>query len=379
MIKTRKDKSKFIPVQITEGICLMAFSKQEIETTIINGETALSHIKSRQFSAQPRNYEVFYTYISGFYNALSNAINDLLSQKSVLDQEDIDQIYEQYLSPTRLSKEIDKVGAEVVGEIGQMMTMVDDAAKRSIDATEKLTVVSKELSDSATPERLRAAVHKLQKITSETAENNKILEDQLRATREQMTVLQAHLENVRNESFTDPLTSLFNRKYFDTAIQKAMEEAIENETPMSLLIADIDHFKKFNDNYGHLTGDQVLRLVATSLKQNVKGQDLPCRYGGEEFMIILPETTMRSAVAVAENIRRAVMTKELVRKTTGETLGRITLSIGVSTLHKGDTPYSMIERADMCLYAAKKGGRNRVLCETDPEVDNTKTIMAIVA
>jgi diguanylate cyclase len=132
---------------------------------------------------------------------------------------------------------------------------------------------------------------------------------------------------------------------------------------------DVDHFKKFNDTYGHLTGDQVLRLVALSVKQNVKGQDTAARYGGEEFAVVLPNTVLRSAITVGDHIRRAVMTKELMKRSTGEHLGRVTVSVGVATMRKGDTVASLIERTDTCLYAAKRHGRNRVMCETDPEVN----------
>jgi diguanylate cyclase len=104
-----------------------------------------------------------------------------------------------------------------------------------------------------------------------------------------------------------------------------------------------------------------------SLKQNVKGQDLATRYGGEEFAVVLPNTVLRSALTVADHIRRAVMSKQLLRRSTGQNLGRVTISLGVATMHKGDTPQSLIARADACLYAAKRSGRNRVICETDPE------------
>jgi diguanylate cyclase len=130
---------------------------------------------------------------------------------------------------------------------------------------------------------------------------------------------------------------------------------------------DIDHFKSFNDSYGHLTGDQVLRLVGMSLKQTIKGQDITARYGGEEFAVVLPNTALRQALTVADHIRRAVMAKELKKKSTGEILGRVTISVGVSMLKPDDDTDSLIERADACLYAAKRNGRNRVICETDPE------------
>jgi diguanylate cyclase len=147
-----------------------------------------------------------------------------------------------------------------------------------------------------------------------------------------------------------------------------MDEAYTRQEPLSLMMTDVDQFKKFNDTYGHLTGDQVLRLVAMSVRQNIKGQDIAARYGGEEFAVVLPNTVLRSATTVADHIRRAVMTKELMKRSTGEHLGRVTISIGVAQLRRNDTVQSLIERADTCLYAAKRSGRNRVICETDPEV-----------
>jgi diguanylate cyclase len=105
--------------------------------------------------------------------------------------------------------------------------------------------------------------------------------------------------------------------------------------------------------------------VAVAVKQNVKGQDIAARYGGEEFAILLPNTPLRAALIVADHVRRAVMTKELMKRSTGEHLGRVTISVGVATLGRDDTGPSLIERADNCLYAAKRNGRNQVICETD--------------
>jgi diguanylate cyclase len=197
--------------------------------------------------------------------------------------------------------------------------------------------------------------------------NNK-LEARLNASKQEINQLQENLEVVRTESLTDPLTSLANRKFFDQALSKAIADAFAKQEPLSLLMTDIDHFKTFNDTFGHLTGDQVLRLVALSVKQNVKGQDLAARYGGEEFAVILPDTVLRSGVTVADHIRRAVMTKELMKRSTGEHLGRVTISIGVASLRPDDSAASLLGRADQCLYAAKRSGRNQVVCETDPEI-----------
>jgi diguanylate cyclase len=207
------------------------------------------------------------------------------------------------------------------------------------------------------------------KATKEVDQTNKALEARLSASKLEITELQENLEAVRTESLTDPLTSLANRKYFDEALAKAIAGAYARREPLSLMLTDIDYFKKFNDSYGHLTGDQVLRLVAIAVKQNVKGQDVAARYGGEEFAIVLPDTALRQAITVADHIRRAVMNKELLKRSTGEHLGRVTISIGVATLGSSDSLQSLIERADVCLYAAKHSGRNRVIGEADPEAN----------
>src|SRR4029079_1928297 len=153
----------------------------------------------------------------------------------------------------------------------------------------------------------------------------------------EITQLQENLAVVRTESLTDPLTSLANRKFFDDSLAKAIDTSRRNGEQLSLLLTDIDFFKRFNDNYGHLTGDQVLRLVAVCVKQNVKGQDTAARYGGEEFAVVLPNTVLREALTVADHVRRAGMSKELMKRSTGQNLGRVTISLGVATMHKGDT------------------------------------------
>jgi diguanylate cyclase len=253
-------------------------------------------------------------------------------------------------------------------EIEQVMAMIDAAQGSANSYTESLAEVTQRLDQSKDRDGLRAVIEGLVQTAKEMQANNQRLEQHLNASKKEINDLQENLEAVRSESLIDPLTQLANRKFFDTSLESSIADARARNEALSLMMTDIDHFKRFNDSFGHLTGDQVLKLVALSVKQNVKGQDTAARYGGEEFAVILPNTVLRSAITVAEHIRRAVMTKELMKRSTGEHLGRVTISIGVATLQKGDSPQSLIERADACLYAAKHNGRNRVMCETDPEV-----------
>ncbi|MBI3702392.1 MAG: diguanylate cyclase [Rhizobiales bacterium] len=343
----------------------------EHERTMAFAEIALGQIKALRQAASPRNYEVWYAYATGYHPSLNQKINETLQQSGALTDADIEQIYETYLSPTRLTDRIDKVGHQVMGEIEQVMAMIDAAAGSANSYTESLADMSEKLGNSKDREGLRAIVEGLVQTAKEMEASNQKLEQRLHASKQEIDTLQENLEAVRTESLTDPLTQLANRKFFDTTLDDAIADARAKNEPLSLMMTDIDHFKNFNDSFGHLTGDQVLRLVAMSVKQNVKGQDTAARYGGEEFAIVLPNTVLRSAITVADHIRRAVMTKELMKRSTGEHLGRVTISVGVATLHKSDSAQTFIERTDACLYAAKRHGRNRVMCETDPEVAAT--------
>jgi diguanylate cyclase len=339
----------------------------EYERTLAFAEVALGQIKSLRQTAVPRNYEIWYVYATGYNTPLNKIINETLARNGKLTESDLEQIYDTYLSQIRTSDRIDKVGSRVIGEIDDVMNLITEALGTSATYDDSLHGAAKQLEIAKNHTQLKAIIESLIKSTAEMRDTNKALEERLTLSKSEISNLQHSLDAIRAESLTDPLTGLGNRKYFDRSIDSAVQTALGNGQPLSLLMFDIDHFKSFNDSYGHLTGDQVLRLVGMSLKQTIKGQDITARYGGEEFAVVLPNTALRQALTVADHIRRAVMSKELKKKSTGEILGRVTISVGVSILKAGDDTDSLIERADACLYAAKRNGRNRVICELDPE------------
>jgi diguanylate cyclase len=339
----------------------------EHERTMAFAEVALGQIRSLRQTAVPRNYEIWYVYATGYNAPLNKIINETLARNGRLTEADLEQIYETYLSHIKTTDRIDKVGARVIGEIDDVMKLLTDALGMSTSYSASLDGASEKLASAKNGEQVKEIVDILVKSTREMRETNRALEERLTLSKSEISNLQQSLEAIRAESLTDPLTGLGNRKYFDRMIEMAVQHALAFNEPLSLLMFDIDHFKSFNDSYGHLTGDQVLRLVGLSLKQTIKGQDITARYGGEEFAVVLPNTALRQALTVADHIRRAVMAKELKKKSTGEILGRVTISVGVSMLKPGDDTDALIERADACLYAAKRNGRNRVICEADPE------------
>jgi diguanylate cyclase (GGDEF)-like protein len=162
---------------------------------------------------------------------------------------------------------------------------------------------------------------------------------------------------MQQQSRTDALTKLFNRRYFDERATFEFERAQRFRQPFSLLVIDIDHFKAFNDTHGHSRGDEVLRTVARQLREGVRDQDSVCRYGGEEFAVILPSTSGDEAMLVAESLRQAI------EQGKGQAPGPITISIGVASL--GDSEFAdvgaLFRAADAALYEAKSAGRNRAV------------------
>jgi diguanylate cyclase len=346
----------------------MTIPTDEHERTMAFAEIALGQIRALRQPASPRHFEIWYTYATGYNPSLNQMINETLSRNGTLRESDIDHIYDTYISSSRFTERIDRVGSQVMDEIEQVMAMIGAAAGTATSYTENLVTVSKKLGADPDDPAVRAIVESLVTATAEMQQNNQALEARLSASKQEIDQLQEHLETVRTESLTDPLTTLANRKSFDDAFVRAIGDAHARNESLSLLLTDVDHFKKFNDTFGHLTGDQVLRLVAMSVKQNVKGQDIAARYGGEEFAVVLPNTALRAALTVGDHIRRAVMAKELMKRSTGEHLGRVTISVGVAMLRPDDTPQTLIERADACLYAAKRNGRNQVIAENDPEI-----------
>jgi len=329
------------------------------------GEKALKHLRVHEGPAYPKNYELWYTYVAGFNRQLNQALNDIIREQGKITPETMDRIYEDFLSPGRMGDRVNEVNSKFVKEFEVLMNALDSATDSTSDFGKSLTSANKELLSATGSEQIKLVIQKLVTATKEMESKTDALETSLAASKQQIDVLHDTLETVRTESMTDALTGIANRKRFDESLALEIEAANETNEPLSLVFGDIDHFKKFNDTFGHQTGDQVLRLVAFSIRETVKGRDLAARYGGEEFAVILPQTNMKAAMTVSDQMRKAVMAKELVKKSTGESLGTITMSFGVSLFRSGESAENLIARADAALYTAKDAGRNCVMNESD--------------
>ena len=257
-----------------------------------------------------------------------------------------------------------------------MLGQLESSAAIPPITRDTLSAATGELGDRASPADLRKLVDGLMAATREMEHRTKSLESELQASSEQVSELRSKLDNVRKES-TDRSPDR-HRQPQGLRRSDARREAAVSRGRRSGVAAAVRHrnFKKFNDNWGHQTGDQVLRLVASCLSENVKGRDTAARYGGEEFAVLLRGTGLDAATMVANQIRTTVETRKLVKKSTGDVLGTITISIGVAQFAPGETAEIAVRRADACLYGAKQNGRNLVINQNDDRMAALETSAA---
>lgn len=191
------------------------------------------------------------------------------------------------------------------------------------------------------------------------------LETQFTSTSGELDRLRTSLRVAQHCANTDPLTGLANRRGLDDFLRAAQIKAMEHDEALSVMLIDIDHFKKFNDCFGHQFGDQVLRLIASVLKDGLRQADFAARYGGEELVAVLPGANLLACKDVAERIRLTIGDRQIVRRATGEALAKVTVSIGVAQFLLGETVTELFERCDRALYFAKESGRNQTMTESD--------------
>jgi diguanylate cyclase len=341
----------------------------QFEDAIHVARTAIGLMTLRRVPPTPRNYAVWDSFVRGADHGLKHAINDLVAAGTTFTQEINDELHERFVSSR--NDEIRKVGKRMELAVEKVIEQIGKADKGALRYGAALESFSDALDSGRGTQELAEAASSILAETQVIMDINGALERHLESSAAEIFRLRAELDDSRQAANTDSLTGILNRKGFDETLDDAIRVAVKNKAELSLLMIDIDHFKKFNDAHGHPMGDQVLRLMGRALSALAGPSDLPARYGGEEFSFILPGKNGDEARIFAETIRRAFSAQKIHDRRKGTTLGKVTLSIGAATLRQGaDDAEALISRADSALYAAKNGGRDRVCSENDVKEKN---------
>lgn len=313
-----------------------------------------------QVPVTPANYALWYAYVNEALPELNTEMDQILKHYDVCPPAINERLYERHVA---------KKNDIALNEVRtNMEALVTEVAQSMNDAMEDTTAFSnaishyfsyldqideKSLNLNETTEIVRQLISESKDIQNSTL----YLKSQLHNASSEIESLQAQLSAVEKESLIDSLSKIYNRRAFD----KDMLALCSNNQAMCLILVDIDHFKGFNDQYGHLFGDTIIKRLAKRLQENCRDAITLYRFGGEEFAIIIPQHNLRIARQFAEANRRTIEKMNIKDRRTGEQINRITASFGVAERRDNDSPEQLIERADKALYSAKNLGRNRVM------------------
>lgn len=323
-------------------------------------DEVIKRIEEENLPPKPAIFSLWYAYYSGLNPEIRSEL-DALAEKKSLTVDKCEALYDKYLTDKHEQQLIEETGERVQATLNELTELLANAGVSHSEYNQNLIEKSDKLSGQTDVKIIGEMVKNLVNETQAMIDTNHKLESRLNETSLEMEEMNQNMESLKQEVMTDSLTGLPNRKCFEAELKAKASEALERTKPLSVLMVDIDHFKTFNDTFGHQVGDQVLRLVARSLMEGIKGQDLAARYGGEEFVIILPDTTLPNAEKVANALRERIAAKDIINQAKGEKLGRLSISLGAAQLHPGESMTNLIERSDRALYKAKGAGRNCVV------------------
>lgn len=328
-------------------------------------ETAMQLIESYDIHATPDYFRLLYDYASERDPVVARRLRDVSDETPEVFRKTAAELVEVHYGEQNHVRLVTETGDAMQDQIRDVVEQVHNAGDDVHDFGDALDGLADNLG-ALENGAMTSLVSQMIMVTRRMKVKSDRLEQDLKQSAHEIRNLQERLEESRREALTDVLTGITNRTGFDRSLTRHTQWAVEDGAYLSLVMCDIDHFKRFNDTYGHQLGDQVLKLVGGVLHGGLKGRDVPCRYGGEEFALILPDTDIEGAAKVADNIRNTIGAKRIVRKSTGEEISRVTMSFGVAEFRLGESPAALIARADAALYRAKEQGRNRV-CRELPE------------
>lgn len=310
----------------------------------------------------PLNFELWIHAAGEPEGLLAQEIQRLIAAAEPFNEATAELLAAEFLPRGRLTEEIRDAGRVLDRELSSVSVAIAKAHETQAAYGQTLDAAATSMRAVEDGDGFQTIVSGLSSATRRVRLENVTLEKKLEVSTREVVRLREHLELVRREAMTDSLTNLANRKAFDEQLARACEAPAAPGAALSLAVLDIDHFKRFNDTWGHQTGDQVLRYVGSVLGRLAAHPRFAARYGGEEFAVIFPHESAGLVESALDGMRQEIASRALRRRSTNDDLGAVTLSAGFAVRRPGETPGDLLERADAALYAAKRGGRNRTVC-----------------
>jgi diguanylate cyclase len=311
--------------------------------------------------AHPINYAIWYEYASGQNHPLKHAVDSLVAKGKTFDDRISLDLYKSFICNASVSS-FEKINSNLNTLIESTTFSVQDSSKQVSEVGDKVQQRAIKLDEINDVSQVKSVLAGIVSETSQLLTISESLKNELNHAHKEMEQLRGELTKVREMATTDALTGLLNRRAFDSKLSELFDlQTTDSEHVLMLL--DLDHFKKINDTFGHLVGDKVISYTSSILRKNIAEHHFAARYGGEEMAVIMPNTSVDEAVKIAEAVRGLLAKSQLKQKSSGEKIGKVTVSIGVTVLQATDTPDCFIDRADGALYQAKQGGRNRVVTQ----------------
>lgn len=336
--------------------------RNSVETARKYARESLELMSRQKIPPNPMNFTIWYGYAAVSNPALKNELDRLLRGGAEFTPALNDELFSRHFGLDE-DDDIFETTERIQGAVSEVLDYIESAGRDTSGYGEQVARLSGGLDEAAAAEGLKSVVQSILRETENIVAKTRTVASRLSASSSEIAELRRHLEVATREARTDPLTGIGNRKFLTLRLREEFDKANRSGEELCLLLLDVDHFKKFNDTYGHDVGDHVLKVVARTIKNDIKGRDICARYGGEEFCIALPETELKNAVKVAEKIRTKLGKKILAAKGTGKNYGSVTVSIGISVYRENEPPAELFRRADAALYRAKDSGRNRVVTE----------------
>ncbi len=308
----------------------------------------------------PLNYALWYTYVSGRMPDLNSVLDETLTTYGTCPLMVSEQLFREYMFRDELDSAKD-IQNSLISLMNGLSGHAQDTAQQSDHYGE---VLQDSLNALADAERgtysVESIIHNLAQNTEAIGATTRQFRHSIDEAQAEIATLKAQLQSSRQDARIDPLTGLFNRRVFDAELVQLTSTAQAQQTTIVLL--DIDFFKRFNDEYGHLMGDKVLQFVGKLLKEHTDEPTLSVRFGGEEFAILLHGAALDDGQRLAETLRDKIQAIRIKLKKSGEVISSITASFGVTEYRAGESISAFVERADNALYLAKSEGRNQVQC-----------------